>query len=133
MLPRRQVAPSSPEATDLRGTTSAVCCKRRSLMRFHERGRETLRCARLRTQGSGGRDCLVARNKDFIPAISGPRGAAGKKKLEFRGNPGYPSLHIIQTDELGPRAWDCCGLPSVSPVQSYGLPVLPTQDGTTPE
>jgi hypothetical protein len=133
MLPPRPVAPGYPEPTDTCETISAIFCKPRSPMGWPKRGRETPGCARLMSQGRGGQGCLVGKNKDFIRAISGRRAPVAKKKLEFGRNPGYPHTHIKKSDELGPRAWISCGLSSVSPVQSYGLPVLPTQDSTTPE
>jgi hypothetical protein len=117
----------------LEGATSTVCCKLRSLMGFQERGGETCGGARLTTRRQGRQGRLVSKNKDFTREIGGRRGTVAKKKLEFIGNPGYPLFHIKKPDELGPRAWGCCGLVSVSPVRSYGLPVLPTQDGATPE
>lgn len=134
MLARRPVGSNHPETN----TGSAASNLSRMLQAaFPDElpltGRETREAGRPLTRRTAGLGGLVTRKKDFIRVMGGLRGAAAEKKLEFPGNPGYPLFHIKQTDELGPRAWGCCGLSSVSPVPSYGLPVLPAQDSTTPE
>ena len=96
MLPPRPVAPGYPEPTGTCETISAIFCKPRSPMGWPKRGRETHGCGRLMSQRRGGEGCLVAKNKDFIRANSGRRGAVAKKKLEFGSNPGYPCYPTSQ-------------------------------------
>ena len=100
---------------------------------LQDAGWETRGGARLKTRKARGEDGLVSRNKDFIRAIERPMGAGAQKKLEFAGNSGYPSTHIKQLMGWAHGRGAAAIFSSVSPVRSRGLPVLPTQDGATPE
>jgi hypothetical protein len=134
MLPRRPVVHRHSGTAGSAGSNLSHMLQAAFPDELSKIGRETRGGARLRTQRPERQGRLVSRNKDFIRAINGPMGAVAKKKLEFRGNPGYPFPHIIYNLMSWAHGRGAAAVSSsVSPVLSYGLPVLPTQDGATPE
>ena len=80
----------------------------------------------------GGFARLVPRTQDFIRANDELSGSGTKKKLEFKGDAGYPLPYITQADELA-HGRGALVLFRPFPRLPCGLPALPTQDGSAPE